>query len=137
MPRSSDPCAEPSGEHSALDEMTNRHLQEARAIQQIVVRRLVRLHIDELTIALLIRWFESSVRVERQTFAAFSGGDEGERRRDFFDRLLTDPEACDLAGRLVERLASGGAESGGVSLVGDATDVEVGETSDETRPPAG
>jgi hypothetical protein len=137
MPRSGEPCAEPPRDQSSFDEMTNRHLQEAKAIQQLVVRRLVRLHIDELTISLLIRWFESSVRVERQTRAAFLGNDEGERRREFLDRLLADPEACDLAGRLVERLASGGPFAGGAGLVGDAAGVEVGQTPGETRPLAG
>jgi len=126
-----------SAEPTPFDEMMGRHRKEALAFQQRVIERLRRLDSDELKPGAIARWFDVAVRVEKETHEASQGNDEGDRRREFLDRLLADPEACDLAGRLVERLASSGAFSGGAGVVGDAKSVDVGKTSGETRPPAG
>ena len=45
------------------------------------------------------RWLDVSVRIEKEANDVNSGDDEGERRREFLDCLLADPEACRSASR--------------------------------------
>jgi hypothetical protein len=124
-------------ERSPFAEMTGRHQKEALALQQKLLERLRRLDPEDLRPAEIIRWFDVSVRVEKETLEARESDDQGDRRREFLDALLADSEACDLAGRLVERLASGQPVAGGAGVVGDAQSVEVGEAPGEARSAAG
>lgn len=117
--------------------MSERHRREAQALQQILIQRLRQFHYRELDSMAIARWLDVSVRIEKEANDVDAGDDEGERRREFLDCLLADPEACDLAGKLVERLASSFADSGGAGVVGDAEGVEICEAPGETRPPAG
>jgi len=119
--------AEESTERSPLAEMISRHQKEALALQQKLLERLRKLDAADLRPAEIIRWFDVAVRVEKDSHETRQDNDEGERRREFLDRLLADAEACDLAGRLVERLASGVALAGGAGVVGDAQGVDVRE----------
>jgi len=116
-----------SVERSPLAEMIGRHQKEALALQQKLLERLRKLDAADLRPAEIIRWFDVAVRVEKDSHKSRQDNDEGERRREFLDRLLADREACDLAGRLVERLASGVALAGGAGVVGDAEGVDVRE----------
>jgi hypothetical protein len=122
---------------SPKSEMSGRHQKEALALQQKLLERLRKLDAGDLKPSELIRWFDVSVRVEKEAHEANQDNDEGDRRREFLDRLLADPVACDLAGRLVERLASGQSVAGGPGVVGDAQGVEVRQAPRETGPPAG
>ena len=135
MPRSRDQCADP--DRSSFDEMTGRHQKEALALQQKMLERLRRLDADDLKPAEVIRWFDVAVRVEKETMDARQGDEEGAKIREFIQCLLADPEACDLANQLVQRLASRVAVAGGARLVGDAKGVAVGEAPRAAGPFAG
>lgn len=122
---------------SPFDEMTARHRKEALALQQKMLERLRRLDADDLKPAEVVRWFDVAVRVEKETMDALRGDEEGAKIREFIQCLLADPEACDLANQLVQRLASRVAVSGGAGVVGDAKDVAVGKAPRATGPLAG
>src|SRR5262245_7572388 len=104
MPRAGD-------DDKQFDEMLERHRRIARRMQANVALRLQRLVPNELRPEVTARWFDVSTRIEREIRESASS-DEGDVRREFFDRLLADPEASELANRLVARLASRGVVAG-------------------------
>src|SRR4051794_11402939 len=63
-------------DRSPKSEMTGRHLKEALALQQKLLERLRKLDADDLKPAEIIRWFDVSVRVEKEAHEADQDNDE-------------------------------------------------------------
>ena len=53
--------------------MRERHVKMAVALQNLIVQRLQTMSPDELTPSNLIRWFETSVRIERLSRGELAG----------------------------------------------------------------
>jgi hypothetical protein len=110
-----------------IDEMHQRHLQFAAALQGRLARRISELDPSALSPADVVRWLEAAVRIEREARGLSSATvsvrhEEAGEQAALVRRLLADPVASEMALGALERVAM-------VGLPG-ATEDEAGADGD-------
>jgi len=106
--------------------MAKRHANAALLFQQKALHKLAQLNPDELSPGDLIKWMVEAAKLERlsrgestenvkQEVAGKVAIEHGE---EWTRRILDDPNACELATRLLERITNGPADAGGPGLPG-------------------
>jgi hypothetical protein len=93
-----------------IDEMHQRHLQFAAALQGRLARRISELDPSALSPADVVRWLEAAVRIEREARGLSSATvsvrhEEAGEQAALVRRLLADPVASEMALGALERVA--------------------------------